>query len=364
MASEVIYFQDTNGNAWQGYTEYGPAQKAIAIVDPSATKATLELDIAIQPTGCGCVAMLGASILSSLGSFLLSGTGGGGQSACGTTLVNSYCHGPDGKNDPVTSVSMTYDITNYINFSVDKSIAIVLQGCYACYGIPTNIEWHMNVVSVTYEIPSSESYGNVTVTVTAESSFASGASVSLINQQTGTGPTSSTNSSGIASFSEIPVGSYTLNVQYGTFQGSQKTIAVQSGTQNFPVNLGCGANQTYCQGACYDNCGTGTTMDISTCKCTSSQVQGIIAPVLELVAAVAGVIVVGGIVATVHKAVPSGKERYKLQQLEYPAQRPQLQEGQVIEGNAQQNALPGSSQSLAESMKTHYHNIVNRFKGK
>lgn len=363
MTSEVIYFQDTNGNAWQGYTEYGPAQKGIAIVNQSATKATLEVAIQIQPTGPGCVAMLGAYILTSLGSFLLNDTGGGGQSVCGLSLVNSYCHGPDGKNDPVTSVSMTYDITDYINFGVDKSIAMVLNGCYACYACFTNIEWHMNVVSVTYEIPSSESFGDVTVSVTAESTLVSGASVSLASQSTGTGPTGTTNDQGIASFSNLPVGSYTLNVQYGTFQGLSKTVTVQSGPQNFPVNLGCGANQTYCQGACYDNCGAGTTMDISTCKCTSSAVQGIISPVLEIVAAIGGIIVIGGIVATVHKAVPSGKYAYKMKKLEASQPRLGLPEGPTIEGN-EQNALPGTQHGIAASMKAHYSNLVNRFRGK
>lgn len=349
MSSDVEYFQDTNGNKWNGQVEYGDKQKATCIVDVNADSAILTLDISVTPTGCGCVAMTGAYITTSKGSFLLGETGGGGKAACGVELV-SYCHGPDGKDDPVTSVQQTYDITNYINFNADKTVDLIINGCHACSPSSslTNTEWHMNDALITYDIPADKSYGNVTVSVTAEGSPVVDVPVHLTNQSTGQGYSVTTNSQGVASggnFDNIPVGSYDLEVGYGTFEGVTKTVSVQAGDNNYVVALACPKNTTYCQGNCYPNCGTGTQMNLQTCQCESSTTSGLINPIIGLVGAIAVAGIGIGVVTTVHKAVPSGNVRLK-----YEGIRRQLPPGPTIEGNAQYPAIrrPGVGTAIRQ----------------
>ena len=305
MPTKTIYFQDSSGNDWvNDLNEYGPNQYATAQMPAGATGAELSLNLSVGTSdGLGCAIITGVTLITTKGQFQIPNTGFGGNcyNAYGVT---STCSGG------INPLDISLDISEYINFSNTTPIALQITGCFTVANVPAVQEvWYMNNVSINYTLPIEATYGTVNITVSAGGVFAPEIPVSLVNQNTSQGPSDYTNESGLVSFTDVPIGSYYVEISYGQFQTVKQPLTVSSGVNTVPITLGCNSGYTLCKGGCISSCGTGTSMDMSTCQCASSLVSGITTPILLLIGGIGAVAIGVIVVSTIKKGVPEGTVR-------------------------------------------------------
>lgn len=286
MASVTFGFIDPSGNNWTNgysYNNIAVAQvvTAQAQINPDATQVVISWEYGVSAT------------LFSFGNLSPNGVSlsiGGTTSKLYTLseAVFGGCSDPFAPNN--ASGSYTLSSSELASAVSSGFIQIAMWGCpgsgtenYRCKAYTTQTVSSQDLyqtVSVTVENPVATPIANVPV---------------ILESAGGQTYTQNADSSGVATFSQVQVGSYQIKVTYNPFANVDQGITVASGQNQFTVQMQCPSGGQYQLGVC-----------------VASGISGQIVTALEIGAiAVGGVVLTYGVAKTLPKTIPYARSGYE-----------------------------------------------------
>lgn len=199
-----------------------------------------------------------------------------------------------GCDDPIapTGYKDTYTLTSSEVQSAISAGAISLSA-WGC-GNGTGTENYNITAYSTQDVPSSDVYENVSITVNNPVAKPITNISVVLQDQYGSQLSSTTNGSGIAEFKNVKDGTYQIKITYNPFANVDRGITVAPGQADFSVTMQCPSGGQYQLGVC-----------------VAGGIPGQIVTAMEVAGAVGGgLLLTYGVVKTLPKTIPYARRGY------------------------------------------------------
>lgn len=242
MGNSTIGFIDSSGNNWTNeytynYVTMGDVRQATAQVNKNASKITIYYEMSVTP-----------SLTSLLGNISPAGVNVNfGSGAVDIFRLKDIAFGGCSNPDAPTDSGLKSYTLSDSELATAIANGFVSISMWSCPGLGT-ADYHCTAYTA-QEIPSS--LQNVSVNITVDDPTAKPiAGVPVILETTsGSQFSQTTGSSGVASFANIPLGTYQIKITYNPFADVNQGLTVD-GTTDYTVQMQCPSGGQYQLGVC------------------------------------------------------------------------------------------------------------------